>query len=130
MTAFTPEDLGIGQDEMNQLVSACANKGITNPVADAIGLGVEQVSLYTAGYALTVETYQRLVRGLAIPHLYWLANGSKRDGDEDSESKVLRELEAIRDGKFPALAKAGETPGSVTAGGGSWGSATKVEMRS
>jgi hypothetical protein len=126
---FTPEDLLLGSDVLDQLTSACANQSISDPIARAISTAVGMVDDYTTQYVLTDLRYERLVRALAVYEMYRLAGGGVPQGIEDANKAAVRELEAIRDGKFPDLARVGEAAGSVTSAKGKWGSQAAIPMR-
>lgn len=129
MPTFVAEDLMLGQETLNELTAACSNSGIADPCASAIQLGVSMVDDYTTKYALTDDRYKRLVRALAVYELYRLAGGGVPDAIEKANTAAMRELEGIRDGKFPDLARKGETAGAVTATKAAWGSVPRVAMR-
>jgi hypothetical protein len=92
---------------------------------------VGKVDLYTAGYALTDDHYKRLVRALAVNELFEKAGAGVPSATEKNNTEALQELRDIRDGKFPALAKAGETAGGVspTGSGSKWGSDDRIGLR-
>lgn len=126
---LTPDDLGLGQDTLNQLTSACSSQGNIDPIDAAILVAVAQVDLYTAGYTLAEAHYKRLARALAVYELYRLAGDAIPDKHEKANAAAMAELKDIRDGKFPALAKTGEAAGTVSGGGAKWGGAARIEMR-
>ena len=128
--SFTAEDLGLGTDLLDQLTAACANNAVPLPIDAAINLAVGKVDLYTAGYALTDDHYKRLVRALAVYELYEKAGGGIPTAQEKNNTDALQELHDIRDGKFPALAKLGQTAGSVSGTGAKWGSDERIGIRS
>lgn len=130
MPTFAAEDLGLGSEVLDQLTAACANNGVPLPIDSAIDAAVGMVTDYTTKYVLTDLRYERLVRALAVYELYRLAGGGIPQGIDDGNNKALSELKDIRDGKFPDLARIGETAGSVTAAKGKWGSQTAIPMRS
>lgn len=129
MPIFVAEDLSLGTDVLDQLTAACANGGIPNPIESAIEVAVGMVDDFTGKYVLTDLRYKRLVRALAVYEMYRLAGGGIPEGITDANKTALAELKDIRDGKFPDLARDGETPGSVTAAKGNWGSAEKFNAR-
>lgn len=127
---FTPEDLLLGTDVLDQLTSACANQSVSDPIGRAIATAVGMVDDYTTQYVLTDLRYERLVRALAVCELYRLAGGGVPDAIDQANKAAVRELEAIRDGKFPDLARVGESAGSVTGVKAQWGSQRPIPMRS
>lgn len=129
MPTFTADDLSLGKDVLIQLTDACSNGGILNPIESSIEAAVGMVDDYTTQYVLTDLRYKRLARALAVYELYRLAGGGVPEAIAEANKTALNELKEIRDGKFPDLAREGETPGSVTAAKGEWGSATKFEAR-
>jgi hypothetical protein len=129
MPIFAAEDLMLGAEALDQLTSACANNGLPNPIDSAIEAAVGMVDDYTRQYALTDLHYKRLVRALAVYELYRLAGGGVPDAIAEAYKMAVTELKEIRDGKFPDLARDGETPGSVTAAKGQWGSAVRFDAR-
>jgi hypothetical protein len=126
---FTPEDLSLGNEVLDQLTSACANNGVPNPIDSALQVAVGMVDDYTTQYVLTDLRYKRLVRALAVYELYRLAGGGVPEAIAEANKTALTELKEIRDGKFPDLAREGETPGSTTAAKGNWGSAERFDAR-
>jgi hypothetical protein len=130
MPTFTPEDLSLGSEVLDQLTSACANQLIVDPIASAISQAVGMVSDYTTKYVLTDLRYQRLVRALAVYELYRLAGSGVPDAIDQANKTAIAELKDIRDGKFPDLARVGEAAGAVTVAKGKWGSQAVIPMRS
>lgn len=122
---FTAEDLALGLRELEKLKLALANRGLTERLAQVIADAVAQVDLYTQGYTLTEAHYRRLVRGLAVYEAYRLAAGATeehRKGYDDA----LKEITAIRDGKFPGLATSEQEAGETAPARGNWGSRDKI----
>jgi len=130
MPTFVAEDLLLGLSEIDELTAACSNRSIVDPVDKAIVTAVGMVERYSAGYVLTEEHYKDLVRPIAVFKLHCLAAGSAPDGIEKLYNDAKEELEGIRDGKFPALAKTGEAAGSVSSAKGNWGSDERIAIRS
>jgi hypothetical protein len=129
MPTFAAEDLLLSSETLDQLTSACANNGVPLPIDRAIKTAVGMVDDYTTQYAITDDRYERLMRPLAVYELYQLAGGGVPDAIAKANEKAIAELKEIRDGKFPDLAREGETPGSTTAAKGNWGSAERFDAR-
>jgi len=121
--AFTQDDLLLPPEELSQLHVALANFGQSDPLATAVAEATATVSLYTSAYILDDATWRRLMRPLAIWHLYSLV-GQVPEAHQEARDAAMKELTAIRDGEFP-LPLAGGTGG----GRGAWGSDTRAPLR-
>lgn len=122
---FNQDDLLLPQEELSQLHVALANFGQGDPLATAVAESTATVSLYTSRYVLDDATWRRLMRPLAIWHLYSLV-GQVPEAHQKARDAAVAELEAIRDGKFPLPLAGGTTnPGRA----GAWGSDFRVSLR-
>jgi hypothetical protein len=122
---FTQDDLLLSPDETSQLHVALVNFGQGDPIATAIAEATATVSLYTSRFILDDPTWRRLMRPLAIWHLYALTGGVL-DAHQKAREAAIEELKQIRDGAFP-LPVAGSTSAGSAAGG--WGGDTRVSLR-
>lgn len=123
------DDLLIPETDQAAITRALANTGNSDPWTPALVQAVDKVAFYTAEYTLTSATYIRLVRPIVLWLVYGLAN-SITDAIQKNYDAVIKELEAIRDGKFTkTLAPAAPVPDSVTVRKVSWGSTTKIDIR-
>jgi ATP phosphoribosyltransferase regulatory subunit HisZ len=120
---YSDDILLLPETELASLTSALANLGYTDPVAKVITECDQVVTSYTASYALPQDWRDRLIRALAPAELYRLA-GPVPDNHKDAADNALKELAAIRDGKFTTLPPAVVTP--VVTATGKWGSKPKI----
>ncbi len=124
---FTSSDLLLSDSELAQITDALENTGENDPIARVLAECEAVVADYTARFELTEARRLRLVRGLAPAELYRLASGTVPEHHEKMREATMRELEGIRDGKFPDLAPAQTQP--TPAARAKWGSRTRLRSR-
>lgn len=122
---FTQDDLLLPPDELSQLHVALANLGAGDPLATAVREATETVAIYTSRYILDDSTWRRLMRPLAIWSLY-SQTGQVSETQGKARDGAMKELEGIRDGKFPLPLQDPISEGAPT---GDWGSETKIATR-
>ncbi len=124
---YTTTDLGLPATEITQIEARLETLSGTD-IATVMAEQEGKVDQYTASYTIDAARRKRLWRPLAIYELYVLlkmVSEAVRRAYEDA----MKELEAIRDGKFAStLAPASNPP--TTNATGSWGSNTKIKSRS
>ena|SRR6266480_3632587 len=120
---FTPDMLLLTQEKLDLLETANSNAGITDPLAKACAEAESMVNDRTSGYTLTSDWHNRLVRAIAQYELYKNA-GPLPDEVQKAYDTALRDLDDIRDGKYPLLAAA-DTGGAQ----GNWGGSQKINPR-
>ena len=125
---FTASDLLLPQSELSQITGALANSGEADPIARVLAECEQTVADYTARYQLTDARRLRLVRGLAPAELYRLAGSTVPPQHQSAKDAAMRELQDIRDGKFPDLAPASVAP-ATPLHSGAWGSAARIATR-
>lgn len=126
---FDKTDLLITEAELSGITTALANDTVTTPIETAIAQAQTQVEAYTGRYVVPDNWLKKLVRAVALHDLY-AQIGQIPPQRKDAYDAALKELEAIRDGKFPTLEAAEPAPGSLSTGEGSYGSETKFNARS
>lgn len=126
---FLSTDLLVKQDELDGITAALANATITDPIASAIAQAQAQLEVYTGRYVVPDNWQKKLVRALALHDLY-AQIGQIPPQRQAAYDAALKELEAIRDGKFPTLEEAEPAPGTLSTADGSYGSETKFNPRS
>lgn len=99
---FTPEQLFVSTTELAQLRDALAGIDQVASLQTIINEEIERVDSYTLRYELTDARYRYLVRALALHHIYSLL-GPVPENHGKTYDEAMRELAAIRDGKFPDL---------------------------
>lgn len=125
---YTEADLALTQDKLTQLTRAMANRGISDPVLIFINEAVQTVSDYTAAYVLADDRWKRLMRPLALCKIYQ-SIGELPEAVKKAYDDAMKELEQIRDGKFPNLPPADPPLVEITSQSGAWGSGTKISLR-
>jgi|SRR5207302_6533169 len=120
---FAVKELQLTEEKLTLLETANKNLGITDPLTKACAEAESMVNDRTSGYTLTSDWHNRLVRAIAQYELYKNA-GPLPDEVQKAYDQTLRELDDIRDGKYPLLAAA-DTGGAQ----GNWGSSDKVKPR-
>jgi hypothetical protein len=126
---FTKDDLLITATEQAGITSALANSTIADPISAAIAQAVVQVTSYTGRFVVPDEWLKKLVRALVLHDLYAQFQEVPKNRT-DAYAAALKELEAIRDGKFETLEEAEPQPGTLATGDGDFGSETRMAMRS
>lgn len=126
--AFAESDLNVSQDEIDDLKDALANTGQANVFVNTMAERETQVRDWTAAYVVPEETLKRLWRPLVLFHLYGLC-GPVPDYRQKAYDEAIKELAAIRDGKFPQYDLADEQPGQLASGTAAWGSQTRIAGR-
>lgn len=124
---FAASDLLLSDSEITQITDALENSGENDPITRVLAECEQVVADYTARYQLEENRRLRLVRGLAPAELYRLASGTVPEHHEKARESTMRELEAIRDGKFPDLTPAATQPTPLH--GGAWGSQKRIATR-
>lgn len=122
---FSQDDLLLPPDELSQIHVGLANLGSVDPLGTAVTEATATVSMYSSRYVLEEAMWRRLMRPLAIWHLYSLI-GQVPEAHQKARDAAIEELKEIRDGKFP-LTPAGGNSAHNTAG--SWGSDSRVSLR-
>ena len=90
--------------------------GDPDPVAEEIGAAVAKVETYTAGYIVNEFLLTGYARDIAA-HQVGKRLGTPTDSQVRAYERALKELEDIRDGKFPNIQKKpGATNGKVAHG--------------
>jgi hypothetical protein len=125
--AFEETDLNVSQAEIDDLKAALANTGTTNAFVNAMAETEQKVRTFTSARTVPEETLQRLWRVLVLYALNGLV-GPMPPYRKEAADKADKELEAIRDGKFPQYPLITSSDLSVPVIG-AWGSGTKVELR-
>ena len=126
---MTPSDLLISQDEIDKITEALANDAAPAPIVSVIAEQTRKVQDYTLKHALSEERLHRLIRPLALFQLYSLLGQVSPALQADHDS-AMKELEEIRDGKFPDLALAVPVPADVASAPARHGSQTRLKMPS
>jgi hypothetical protein len=119
---LTKEQLGLQQQQLDQLERALANSTYTEPFTTAAAEAEAVVNTYTAAYTLSSVHAERLQRPLVIYDLYSRL-GSVPEAVQKAYDAAMSELKDIRDGKFPGLTDA---TGGNTGSTGGWGSRAKL----
>ena len=120
---YTTIDLGLPSTEITQIETRLETLSGTD-IATVMAEQEGKVDQYTASYTLDAARRKRLWRPLAIYELYVLLK-MVSDAVRRAYEDAMKELEAIRDGKFASTLPASATPPTV-AGGGAWGGKTKI----
>jgi hypothetical protein len=120
---MSPQDLLLQENELNQLTAALANSGVDTPLETVIAEADQKVTDYTSAFQISDARRARLTRALAIWEAYHLVGVIPANHQEAYEA-AMRELEAIRDGKFQ-LPPADDPP-ATPAGAGAWGSKCRI----
>ncbi len=134
---ITRDDLlaDISEDELSQIETALAAHPVARPnVPQVIAEQVAKVQRFTVRYTLADADFLSLARKLIIWELIAAAYpGGKADADTYRRYKyedAMKELAAIRDGKFPDLTPASSMPSGLSArAGGDYGSDTPLASR-
>lgn len=120
---MTIHDLLLPDNELSQLTNALANTGFDNPLDQCLAEAEATVAFYTSAYEIGEAIRTKWVRRLAIWAAYRLA-GPIPDNHQISYEAAMKELEAVRDGKFsaPAASVEPEAPAAT----GAWGSEDNI----
>lgn len=106
----------------NEQIVAARTKGLAagdtvDPVAEEISSALAKVDTYCAGYEVPAGLLTGWARDIAA-HQVAKRLESPTEDQVRAYERALKELEDVRDGKFPNLAKvAGATSGKVKSGG-------------
>lgn len=115
-------DLLLSQKALDDLRKSRENRGLAQPIEDVIAAAASLVGDYTAAYDLPGDRWLRLVRPIAVYNLMSFPGSSVPDAVKADWAAAIKELEAIRDGKFAAtLAANPSTTAPAPAPGGSFG---------
>lgn len=122
---FFPMDLFVSASEMEQLQSALINIHQPTAMQDIIDAETARIDDYTLRYEIGDLRYKRLIRALSIYRIYGLL-GPVPENHKAGYDEAMKELENIRDGKFPDLRLRAATAATLAAGTGKWGGQTKI----
>lgn len=125
---FTEADLAVSQKWLNDVSTSLQNRGLATPIQTTLDECAGKVADYTARYELPDSRWKRLVRALALHGLHVLI-GAVPEGVKAGYESAMRELEGIRDGKFPDLVAASDPVVEISPQAGAWGGSTKVSLR-
>lgn len=121
---FAETDLNVSQAEIDGLKAALANTGTANAFTNAMAEAEAKVCDWTVRYTVPEDTLRRLWRALALYAVNALV-GPMPPYRKEAYEEAMKELTAIRDGKFPQyplVTEADSAPPII----GAWGSQTKV----
>ena len=121
---FAVNQLGLTATEIQDITEALANDDFADPIGDSIREQSAKVSDYTARYIVSDDRRNRLIKPLVMFDLF-TKKSQLSDSIEKAFNVAMKELENIRDGKFPELLPADPKPTGL--GGGRWGSACKFK---
>ena len=124
---FNESSLAVGQSWLDESNAALASRGFADGVQACITDATNMVGDYTAQFALPDARWLRLMRPIAIYNVQARLEVIP-DAVKLAYESALKELEAIRDGKFTDLLPATEDP-VVTVQTGSWGSEPRINIR-
>jgi hypothetical protein len=123
----SPSDLNISQAELDSITAALANSGVPDPIGNVISEQVQKVEDYTLKFKITDVRQKRLVRPLVLFQLYSLLGQVSAALQRDYDG-AMKELEDIRDGKFPDLALDSPPPADLAPAQAAFGSGRKVRI--
>jgi hypothetical protein len=128
LPTFTESSLGVSPEWLAQVTRGLANRGLAAPVASAIAEAVQMIADYTALYTLESLRWERLMRPIAI-YILHSQLGQVPESAKLGYERAIKELEAIRDGKFTDLPEASTPVQTVEPRAGNWGSREKLTLR-
>lgn len=105
MIEFHKSQLGLTDAVIGQIHGALANAVNAKPIEDAINRALQRVRDYTLRYSLEDERFARLTRTLALFDLFsnpGMGTAPPQAMQTDYKA-AMKELEDIREGKFPDL---------------------------
>jgi len=105
------------EDQLAEARSQAA--GACDPVAEAIGFATARVDTYTYGFDAPAAMLTGYARALAAWEIA-ARLGTPTETLTNARDTAMKELEGIRDGKFPGLVGSASAPslGTIYAGGG------------
>lgn len=125
---FTEADLAVSQKWLNDVSAALQNRGLATPIQTTLNECAGKVADYTARYDLPDSRWTRLVRALAL-HALHIQLGAVPEAVGKGCESAMRELEGIRDGKFPDLVPASEPVVTISPQAGAWGGSERISLR-
>ena len=119
---FTESDLttDISRKELDGIAKKLVEDGDPEPIATTISEQSRKVADYTRRYVLDEERQRRLIRALVLFELTSRV-GSIPDKRQTKYDAAMKELEGIRDGKFPDLQLVSPVPSDISPARGAWG---------
>ena len=115
--------------ELDAIEEAARREGDPDRIANTIAEQSGKVDDYTRRYVLTDERQKRLIRTLCLYELSIL-DESIAEVRQTKYAATMKELEGIRDGKFPDLPLADPVPANLNDARGSFGSSPRYQTRS
>lgn len=116
--SISTTDLLLPDTELAQLTEALSNVGQDNPLGTCISEAEALVDDYCAQFTVATARKTPWIRAVAIWKAYRLV-GVIPDAHQKAYDAAMRELEAVRDGKF-GYPVSSSPP--TAAAGGEWGS--------
>jgi len=120
---FKPTDF-FAADEQSSLSDALVNGGSTDTLQSIVDEQDQKVTDYATKYLVDPKRRKRLVRSLVFFEVYAKV-GPIPDQHTATFNAAMKELEAIRDGKFPDLLVQTPVDPSLASAPGRWGSKRK-----
>ena len=121
--AFTTSKLQLTDEKLTLLETANKNAANPTPLTTACAEAESMVNDRTSGYDISANWHDRMCRAIAQFEL-WKNAGPIPDEVQKAHDQALKDLDDIREGKYPLLAQS-DTGGSQS----SWGSADKIKPR-